>query len=304
LQAVPRADPDRKYDRLVRDVELVADTRADLGEGPVWDQRTGELLWVDIDAGVVHRFEPVSGRDRSLAVGQPVGAACPRRAGGYVVALRDGIAALGEAGELAFIAEIEAERAASRFNDAKCDGAGRLWAGTMRVEGRPDGTLYRIDADHSVTPVVTGVGLSNGLGWSPDGAVMYFIDSLAGGLDAFDFDPGSGQPTRRRRLVRFKRRDGLADGMTVDSEGCLWVAFFGGGAVRRYSPSGKLDRVVELPVSQPTSCTFGGADLRDLYITTAAQRLPPAKLAQEPHAGGLFRCRPGPAGLPADTFAG
>jgi sugar lactone lactonase YvrE len=282
----------------------VLDARAELGEGPVWDRRSGELLWVDIDAGVVHRFDPLSGEDRPLGVGQPVGAACARSAGGYVVALRDGIAALSEAGELTFLADVEAGVAASRFNDAKCDPAGRLFAGTMRVEGRPAGTLYRIDADHSVSPVVTGLRLSNGLGWSPEGAVMYLIDSLARRLDAFDFDPRSGRLSGRRRLVSFEAGEGLADGMTVDGEGFLWVALYGGGTVRRYSSAGELALVVELPVSQPTSCTFGGADLRDLYVTTAAQQLSPEKLAAEPLAGGLFRCRPGPEGLPAEAFAG
>jgi len=285
-------------------VELVQDARAELGEGPVWDHRTGELIWVDIMAGVVHRLDPISGLDRALTVGQPVGAVCLRRAGGYVVALRDGVAALTQAGDLTFIAEVEADLATNRCNDAKCDQAGRLWVGTMRFDERPGGTLYRIDAHHSVTTVVTGLGLSNGLGWSPDGALMYLIDSLSGGLDVFDFEPRSADPGGRRRFASFDSSEGFADGMTVDSEGFVWVALYGGGAVRRYSPSGELTLVIEVPVSQPTSCTFGGVDLRDLYITTATQRLSPAGVAAEPGAGGLFRCRPGVEGLRADEFAG
>ena len=286
------------------DVELVQDARADLGEGPVWDPRTGELIWVDIMAGLVHRLDPRTGADRPLEVGQPVGAACPRAAGGYVVGLRDGIAVLGDSGEVTFIAELEAEVTANRVNDAKCDPAGRLWAGTIRIDNQPAGALYRIDADHSVSAVLTGLELSNGLGWSPDASLMYLIDSLAGGLDVFDFDLGSGELSRRRRHVTVEEGDGVADGMTVDSEGFLWIAVHGGGAVRRYTPSGDLALVVELPVTQPTSCTFGGADLRDLYVTSARQHLAPAELAAQPLAGGVFRCRPGPAGLPVTAFAG
>jgi sugar lactone lactonase YvrE len=286
------------------DLELVHDARADLGEGPVWDQRTGELIWVDINAAVVHRFDPSSGSDRPLPVGAPVGAVCPRAAGGYVVALQDGIAAVSESGEITVLAEIEADVATNRFNDAKCDPAGRLWAGTLRLDYEPGGALYRIDRDHSVTRVLTGVGLSNGLGWSPEGDAMYFIDSLAGSLDVFEFDGASGSVAGRQRLVSFPEDDGLPDGMTVDSEGHLWVAVYGGGVVRRYEPSGALVLELELPVSQPTSCTFGGADLGDLYITSAAQFISPDKLAREPSAGGLFRCRPGVVGVPAVPFAG
>jgi sugar lactone lactonase YvrE len=285
-------------------VELVQDARAELGEGPVWDRRAGQLLWVDIMAGVVHRLDPRSGVERPLMVGQPVGAVCSRAAGGYVVGLRDGIAVLGDDGELDFIADLEAEIAENRCNDAKCDPVGRLWVGTIRIDNQPAGALYRIDADHSVKPVLTGLRLSNGLGWSPDGAVMYFIDSLAGGLDAFDFDLDSGALSRRRRLVTVEAGEGVADGMTVDSEGFIWIAVYGGGAIRRYAPSGELALVVELPVGQPTSCTFGGPDLRDLYITSARQHMSATELAAEPLAGGLFRCRPGPEGLPANPFVG
>ena len=286
------------------DVELVQDAHADLGEGPVWDPRTGELIWVDIMAGLVHRLDPRTGTDRALEVGQPVGAACPRAAGGYVVGLRDGIAVLSDSGEVAFIAEVETDVAENRINDAKCDPAGRLWAGTVRIDNQPAGALYRIDADDSVRPVLTGLSLSNGLGWSPDGSLMYLIDSLAGGLDVFDFDLGSGELSGRRRLVTVDVGEGSADGMTVDSEGFVWIAVYGGGAVRRYTPSGDLALVLELPVTQPTSCTFGGADLGDLYITSARQHLAAAELADEPLAGGLFRCRTGFSGLPVTEFAG
>ena len=225
-----------------------------------------------------------------------------------MVGLRDGIAVLSDSGEVAFIAEVEAEVAENRINDAKCDPAGRLWAGTIRIDNQPAGALYRIDADHSVRPVLIGLSLSNGLGWSPDGSLMYLIDSLAGGLDVFDFDLGSGELSGRRRLVTVGEGEGSADGMTVDSEGFVWIAVYGGGAVRRYTPSGELVLVVELPVTQPTSCTFGGADLRDLYITSARQHLAAAELAAQPLAGGFSGVGQGPRACrqpnsPAERYA-
>jgi sugar lactone lactonase YvrE len=287
------------------EVELVQDARATLGEGPVWDGRTQELVWVDILAGAVHRLDPSTGRDRVLTVGQPVGTVAVRLSGGYVAALRDGIAVLGDDGGLAFISDVEAELPTHRFNDGKCDRTGRLWAGTMRFDQAPgSATLYRVDPDHTVTPVVTGLGLSNGLGWSLDGSLMYFIDSLAGGVDVFDFDDGAGITGGPRRLVTFVPEEGLPDGMTVDADGFLWVALYGGGQVRRYSPEGELDLVVRLPVGRPTSCAFGGAELDELYITTARQGQSSRDLAAEPGSGGIFRFRPAVRGRPDNVFGG
>lgn len=222
-----------------------------------------------------------------------------------MAALRDGIALLSEDGELRLISDVEADRPTHRFNDGKCDAAGRFWAGTMRFDDvRGSATLYRVDPDHSVTPMVTGVGLSNGLGWSVDGTVMYYIDTLERSIDAFDFAPDTGGLSNRRRLVSLAPDDGYPDGMTVDRDGFLWVALYQGGAIRRYSPAGELARTIDLPVSQPTSCAFGGPDLMDLYITTATQDLSKAQLEAEPLAGGVLRCRPGAQGRPENAFQG
>lgn len=288
------------------EIELVLDARANLGESPAWDARSGVLMWVDIMAGAVHRFDPRSGEDSLTEVGQPVGAVAPRAAGGYVLALRDGIAVLDDDGALRVVSDVEKDVPANRFNDAKCDTAGRFWAGTMAFDVTPGAAaLYRIDPDGTTTPVVRDVTLSNGLGWSPDDSTMYFIDSLAYGLDAFDFDVASGTVSNRRRLITCDpQADGLPDGMAVDAEGGLWIAFYAGGAVRRYTPDGALDHVLELPVSQPTCIAFGGDDLGDLYITTANQEKSPEALAEEPTLGGLFRTRPGVTGLPTNAFAG
>ena len=277
----------------------------ELGEGPVWDDRQGVLIWVNIWAGDVHSYDPASGRDSAIGVGQPVGAAVPRRSGGLVLAVRDGFAFLDPDGRLTSVAEVEAGNPGNRMNDGKCDRHGRFWAGTMAGDSRPGaGALYRLDPDLSVTRVLEGVTVSNGLAWSLDDRTMYYIDTPTQRVDAFDYDPGSGTIENRRPLIEIPEEAGSPDGMTIDAEGFLWVALYGGRAVRRFSPDGRLERVVELPAANVTSCAFGDPDLDRLFITSARQELSPADLAAQPHAGALFGHRPGAQGLPADRFAG
>jgi sugar lactone lactonase YvrE len=284
--------------------ELVLDAGADVGEGPVWDAATGGLIWVDITSSVVHVWYP-DGRWRSWQVPEHVGAAVPRAAGGMMLAVRSGFASLADDGSVRVVAMVEADDAGTRMNDGKCDPQGRFWAGTMAYAETPGaGSLYRLDPDGAVHQVLTGLTISNGLGWSPDGTVMYYIDTASGGVDTFRFDAAAGAITGRRRLITVDPADGSPDGMTVDDEGCLWVALWGGGAVRRYRPDGTLDAVVPLPASQVTSCAFGGQDGGDLYITTAACGLSPRQRDAQSHAGGLFRCRPGVTGPPTTPFAG
>jgi sugar lactone lactonase YvrE len=220
--------------------------------------------------------------------------------------MRDGIAFLDELdGTLDLVAPIELENPGNRMNDAKCDPAGRLWAGTMAFDFAPGAAaLYRIAPDLSFVKVLEGVTISNGLGWSPDGDVMYYVDSGKYSVDAFDYDGANGEIANRRELVRFAPEDGMPDGMAVDAEGHLWIAFFHAAAVRRYTPQGRLDRQIRLPVALVTSVTFGGDDLRDLYITSAAYGLSAEQLAEQPHAGATFVCRPGVEGQPTVPFAG
>lgn len=288
------------------EVDLALDTKADLGEGPCWDPRAGVLVWVDITVGLVHRFDPATGRDEAFDVGRLVGAAVPTTAGRVAFAASDGFSLLDPAtGRVEQIAEVEADDPQTRMNDGKCDPAGRFWAGTMDIEGgRPLGSLYRLDADHRVARVLTGVTISNGLGWSPDGRTMYYIDSVTHGVDALDVEPATGSVSNRRRLVGFPIEWGLPDGMTVDEEGFLWVAFWDGAAIRRVAPDGRIATVVGFPVSRVTSCAFAGTDLTDLYVTSARNGLSDAKLRNEPHAGGIFHLRPGVRGLPHHPFAG
>jgi sugar lactone lactonase YvrE len=288
------------------EAELVLDARAELGEGPVWDARSGQLVWVDIMRGRVHFFTPRTGGRRTLEVGQPVGAAVPRRAGGLVLALRDGFARLDpEGGRLDWIAAVESDRRDLRMNDGACDAAGRFWAGTMALDERPGaGSLYRLEPDGHVEVMLQEVTISNGLDWSDDGRQLYYVDSPTRRIDVFDCDPLGGPLLNRRPFASVPAEAGTPDGLTLDAGGGVWLALWGGGALHRYAPDGSLDRVVRLPVSHPTSCAFGGDDLRDLYVTTAAIALSPAERERQPQAGGLYRIRPGVAGRPAHLFAG
>lgn len=286
--------------------ELVLDARAELGEAPSWDVDRGVLIWVDITLGRVHRFDPATGWTDSFDVGEAIGAAVPGTSGRLALAIEKGFAVLDpKTRSIERIAEVEADLPETIMNDGKCDRAGRFWAGTRDLEGRrPLGSLYRLDPDHRVVRVVPDVILSNGLGWSADGRTMFYIDSVAYGIDVFDVDPDVGDVSRRRRLVDLPREWGLPDGMTVDREGFLWVAFWGGSAVRQLAPDGRVVAAVEFPVSQVTSCAFGGDDLADLYVTSARGGLSAAELRDQPLAGGLFLIRPGVSGLPEHPFAG
>jgi sugar lactone lactonase YvrE len=287
-------------------VEVFADLRADVGEAPHWDQRSMTLLFVDLTGGTIFRYDQSGTALNSFSVGQEVGAVVPRRDGGLVLAVRDGIAVATDAGDnFELTAPVERDAQGNRMNDAKCDPAGRLLAGTTAFDFTPQAAaLYRVEPDWSYDRIVRDVTQSNGIAWSPGGSQLYFIDSATQSVDAFDYDTDTGSVGNRRRLVTIERAHGIPDGMTVDSRGNLWVACFGGSTVRCFSPAGKqLDEVL-FPVSQVTSCTFGGPGLADLYVTSAAYRLSTERLKREPCAGATFVCRPGVAGVPASSFAG
>ncbi|HWP99072.1 MAG TPA: SMP-30/gluconolactonase/LRE family protein [Vicinamibacterales bacterium] len=289
--------------------ELVLDARATLGEGPVWDDRRQRLVWVDILERRVHRFDPASGRCESRTVPRPVGAAALAEDGSLLLAVQGGFAWLDfDADRYALVAEVEADRPDLRMNDGACDPAGRFWAGSMAFDERPGaGALYRVDpapADGPapfgarVTQVLRDVTVSNGIDWSSDRRRMYYVDSGTRRVDVFDFDVEHGTIANRRPLVEIEREAGVPDGLTVDAEDHVWVALWGGGAVRRYAPDGRLDRAIPLPVTHPTSCAFGGPDLADLFVTSATVALAPADRARQPGAGGIYRLRPGVAGRP------
>ncbi|WP_331281532.1 SMP-30/gluconolactonase/LRE family protein [Saccharothrix sp. NRRL B-16314] len=279
-------------------IEVAVRAEAALGEAPTWDHASGTLLWVDVLGSEVHRYSPWRDDDAVLEMPQHVGAAKPRTAGGLVVNLRDGVALIDRDGAKTWL--VYWARDGVRGNDAAVDPAGRLWAGTMRYDEAPDGWLARVKPTGDAKVVLDKVGVSNGIGWSPDGTRMYYIDSAERRVDVLDFDAESGEATNRRPLAEVHR--GLPDGLTVDASGAIWVALWGGAAVHRYTPDGALDLEVELPVGQPTACCFGGPDFTDLYVTTARVGLSEGALSE---LAGSVLVLPGVGeGLPSPAFAG
>ncbi|WP_030566639.1 SMP-30/gluconolactonase/LRE family protein [Streptomyces aureocirculatus] len=278
-------------------VEVAVHEQAELGEGPTWDPRTGRLIWVDILNSRVHTYEPRSGRRTVLTAEQHVGAAKPRAAGGLAVNLRDGIGLYGPDGAFSWL--LRDPVAGRRGNDAAVAPDGALWAGTMRYdEAAGGGTLTRVAPDGTTTEVFADVAVSNGIAWSPDGTLMYYVDSPTRRVDVCRVD---GQTLAgRREFAVVEESAGFPDGLTVDADGGVWVALWDGGQVRRYTPDGTLDRVLRLPVRRPTACAFGGEDLCDLYITTARVGL------EHPHpmAGSVLVVRDAGRGLPGTAFAG
>lgn len=288
---------------LVLEAELAVAAQCELAEGPVWDSSAELLRWVDILAGQVHSFDPATGAHTWFGVGEPVGAVGLTASGGLVLALVDGFA-LHDGSRVTRVGEFRTDRAAVRFNDGKPDPWGNFCAGTMPwVDGEAGGALYRLMPDGSVTMLLPDVGLSNGLDWSDDRRTFYFADSASGGVDAFDCDPDTGALGARRRFITVPAVDGLPDGLTLDAEGCLWLAVFDSGELRRYTPAGRLDTVVHVPARQVTSAAFGGAGLSTLYITTARENFTPDDAREQPQAGDIFCCTPGAGGRPPFTFA-
>jgi sugar lactone lactonase YvrE len=288
------------------EAELLLDARADLGEGPIWHADRQQVSWVDLYAGRLNWLALDGTAGPPVEVGYRLGTAVPTVDGALMLATDHGFARLDD-DRVHMVAEVETDTD-SFLNDGKCDALGRFWAGTVGVgeDGLAvagGGTLYRLELDGSVTPYLTDTTLSNGMDWSPDGATFYYIDSATATIDAFDFDLPTGELSRRRAVVAIPKDDGFADGLCVDSDGCLWTAVWGASEVRRYTPHGTLDRTVRLPVSQPTSVIFAGAHLDVLVITTASRHLEAAERAGQPHAGSVFCVAPGVSGQPIHPCA-
>lgn len=277
--------------------EPALETRAEHAEGPAWDTRRNELLWVDQFAGLVHRGRWANGLEvvHTYRLGVPVGAVVPDGDpdGGWLVAAGHGFARLAFDGTVTVLAEREPDE--NRMNDGKCDPLGRFWAGSMawsKADGA--GSLYRMDTDGTVTTVLRDVSISNGMAWH--GRHMYFIDTPTQRVDVFDFAP-DGRITARRPA--FAVEGGDPDGMCVDDEGCLWVALWGGGGVRRYSPDGEPLAFVEVAAPKVSSCAFAGDRL---FITTSQEDYTPEDSRRHPHAGKLFTVRLPVSGPPAAPY--
>jgi sugar lactone lactonase YvrE len=285
-------------------LEIALRSEPALGEGPTWDVAHGVLMWVDILGSAVHRFRPSSRVDEAVPMPQHVGAAKPRTNGGLVVNLRDGIGLLPpDDGAMTWL--VYWAREGMRGNDAGVDPAGRLWAGTMRYDQAPGGGfLARVEQGGRATVVLPSVSISNGMGWSPDEKRMYYVDTPTGRVDVFDYDLSTGEIGNRRPLVEVTDTPGVPDGLCVDADGCVWVAVNGGGQVRRYTPMGGLDRIVEVPAKQVSACCFGGDDLTDLYVTTVRERRTGSRALSQPLAGSLFVAPNIGNGTPTPRFPG
>ena len=288
--------------------EVVHAAEASLGEGCVWSPVEDLLVWVDITRKAVHRFDHASGQPVSVwRYTESVGNAAPRAGGGLALGLGASVALTDRVGAIETVIELPGEPASNRANDGEVDPAGRLFQGTMSDSdpGAPVAALHRVDADGSARRVLSDVSISNGIGWSPDQSTMYYIDTLTFRVDRFDYDPDTGEIEGRRPFLTFDGSTGGPDGMTVDAEGCLWVAFFGGYHVQRFSPEGeRLETVVTPGAPQTTCCCFGGPDLDTLYITTARDSIAGVNTEGEPNSGALFAADVDAVGLPTNLFAG
>jgi sugar lactone lactonase YvrE len=278
-------------------VKPLLDRRFMLGEGPGYDDRTDSIFWVDIKTGSFLLWNRKTRKLREIQTGQYLGAAVPVKRGGYLAAMTTGIYHVDGRG-LTFICRPEELRDNLRINDAKCDPAGRFWFGTIGLfENAPEGSLFRLDPGGSCCRVLSGPRVSNGLAWSRDGKIMYYIDTPRKGVDAFDYDPQSGAISKRRRIINFPAR--IPDGMTIDEEGKLWVALWGSGCIVRCDPeNGNIVGKIMVPAVNTTSCCFAGENLDILVITSSGEGF------DDPLAGRVFYAEPGIRGTPTGVFGG
>lgn len=286
-------------------VDIVVARPHVLGECPLWDHRTGRLLWIDSLAQRVHSLDPADGIERTIELSVRIGSIGLRGSNGLIAGTKGGFATIDiDSGDTTLIAPVEAELTANRLNDGKCDPAGRYWCGSMNETfGGPTGALYRLDPDYRVTRMFGDVVVSNGIAFSPDGARMYFADSRRQLVYVFDFDVEEGEISNRRVFLDFRDGKGRADGATVDADGNYWCALVFGGAVGCFDPDGRQLELIRLPVSHPTMCTFGGGNFDTLYVTSATCLLDDPD--SEPEAGALFAITgTGTRGLPEPVFAG
>ena len=288
-------------------VECVVAGKNRLGETPIWSVEEQALYWVDAREPAVYRLDPSSGQVTSVKLPVVVGCIGFRKSGGLIAGLQNGFHTLDFAtGALSLIFDPEADQPENRINDGRADRRGRFWAGTMNdVRRDPTGSLYRLDADHRCTKLRDDVIVPNALAWSPDDKTMYFADTYRFHILQYDFSADDGVISNERLFADCTAsKPGRPDGATIDADGCLWNAEYGGGRIVRYTPAGKIDRVIPMPVSQTSSCAFGGPKLDTLYVTSASQRLTPEQLAAEPLAGNLFAIHVGVSGLPEPAYAG
>jgi sugar lactone lactonase YvrE len=288
-------------------VDCVVDAKAQVGEGAMWDERESRLWWVDIDSRLLHRFDPATGDDVTWTLPSRIGCFVFRERGGLVVALENGFSFFDPAiGALEPIHDPEPDKPGNRFNDGTPDPAGRFLAGTMPMGERlPVAAIWRLDSDLAVERLVDGLRVANGMAFSPDGRLFYWSDSEASVQTIWraDYDAASGAMGAPAVFATTHELAGRPDGGTIDADGCYWMAGVGGWQLVRFTPAGKVDMIIDMPVEKPSKIAFGGADLATLYVTTARQRLAPEQLAAEPLAGDLLALDFGVKGLPEHRYA-
>lgn len=295
-------------------VSCLLDCKNGLGEGCIWDEGRKVIWWVEMTEPCLHQFDPNTGGHRVWPSAELITSLAVRTNGTLVVARKSGLGVFNPAnGEFTHLVGFPVEEGENRPNDSGVDSFGRLWLGTVHdtlSRGRQSvsfnksaGALYRIEPDLRLVKVESQIGIANAVQWSPDDRTLYFVDSLAAVIYAYDFEPQSGSISNRRVFSRITDL-GLPDGAAMDADGCLWSARWDGSCVVRLSPSGEVDRIVPIPSVRVTCCTFGGDGLDTLYVTTARFGLPEKALAQGASQGGLFAVRPGVKGLPRNRFRG
>lgn len=272
-----------------------------LGEGPVWDTRGQKLWFVDIEGDELLAFDEKRGGTRQPYASNPTAIVPIEGDPDFLVVGRRGLERLTvSSGVRQMVAPVEPDQPSNRPNDAKCDRTGRLWIGTMdSAERRFAGSLYRLDRGGVFSRMILDIGVSNGLDWSPDGSLFYYTDSMRRTIWRYDFDSASSTLGARSVFATVPDGNGNPDGLTVDSQGCVWSAHWDGGKLTRYDPDGGIDRVIPMPVPRPTSLCFGGPDLGTLYVTSARTGLAPAVLANAPLSGALFGLDVGVDGVPS-----
>ncbi|KAM6446375.1 regucalcin isoform 1-T3 [Liasis olivaceus] len=294
-------------------VECIVQENCKIGESPVWEEKENSLLFVDITGKKIYRWNSLTKEVQSVSVDAPVSTVSLRKSGDYVITLGTQFAALDwKKKSTTTIIHVDKDKSNNRFNDGKVDPAGRLFAGTMAEEIRPavlerhQGSLYTLFPDHSVVKNFDKVDISNGLDWSLDHRTFFYIDSLSYHVDAFDYGLQTGKLSNRRNVYKLEKEECIPDGMCIDTEGKLWVACYDGGRVIRIDPeTGKRIQTVKLPVDKTTSCSFGGYDYSELYVSSACQGMDESSLRQQPQAGGIFKITGlGVKGIPPHSYAG
>lgn len=280
---------------------------ADLGEGAIWDHKEQKFHWIDIEGGKIFTFDPLNDHIRTIPIGQRIGTVVPSTKEGYlIVALQNGIYSLDlESEALDLITDAPFDSAVVRFNDGKCDPAGRLWVGSMALDAAPNAAaLYRLERSGSITQVLDNITTSNGICWSADNKTMYYIDTPTQVVQAFDYDQSTGVIKNGHVVIDLKEEPGSPDGMAIDEDGKLWIALYGGSCVVCCDPdTGKFINKVNVPAKNVTSCAFGGRDLTTLIITTASIRMTEKEQQNYPHAGSVFAATPGVKGVKSSFFS-